>query len=235
MPPAPSHLPVFLAQTSPLSPVGPATSSPDEPFLFASVQFNLAQYGRQLALAAASAALRDGGVVVFPEYGLQGIIPDHSVRHARPDLVAPACRAAPPFVRLTPPSLPPCSLLPRRARRCLQAYALPAPYLVKALQALCKHHQLAAVTTIVEPHARAAHPALPPSSPFAFAADGSGALEPATAAQRHEWAAYEQAMGEVGFECVNAAYYVSAEGEMVGRYEKANLWHPERCVRAHAA
>lgn len=70
-----AELPVFVAQTSPLNP--PAGPDPaNEPFVFPSAAFNLGQVARQLARAREAGA----GVCVLPEYGLQGIIPDHSVR-----------------------------------------------------------------------------------------------------------------------------------------------------------
>lgn len=85
--PAPAiSVPLYLAQTSPLSPFSPASGpgADDQAFLFPSLQWNLAQYARQFELASQTEDLAQGGVVVFPEYGLNGIIPDHSVRCAFP-------------------------------------------------------------------------------------------------------------------------------------------------------
>jgi len=88
------------------------------------------------------------------------------------------------------------------------------------------------VTTLVEPHqSEGARPPARslPASPFVFAADGL-TLEPVESSLRAEWAAYAEEAVDAGFESVNSAYYISAEGDIVGRYEKANLWHPERSV-----
>lgn len=70
-----------------------------------------------------------------------------------------------------------------------------------------------------------------PASPFVFAADGP-TLEPVAPDLRAEWATYAQERIDAGFESVNSAYYISAEGAIVGRYVKANLWHSERFVVA---
>lgn len=62
-------LPIYLAQTSPLSPaVSTDPKAPD----FPSIQHNLKELKRHLALA--SKDLGRDGVVVFPEYALQGIL-----------------------------------------------------------------------------------------------------------------------------------------------------------------
>lgn len=61
--------PIYLAQTSPLSPaVSTDPKAPD----FPSIQHNLKELKRHLALA--SKDLGRDGVVVFPEYALQGIL-----------------------------------------------------------------------------------------------------------------------------------------------------------------
>lgn len=215
-------MPLYLAQTSPLSPFSPASGpgADDQTFLFPSLQWNLARYAQQFELASQTEDLAQGGVVVFPEYGLNGIIPDHSVRLPFPVLAVYSSSQA--RLGLTTDH----SFL---ANRSTQAYALPSPYLLGALQALCAHFKLAAVTTIVEPFVKPSHPPLLPPNPFVFSEPFDGTLVPSSSTDlRQAWAEYEDEMEKVGYESVNVAYYVSAEGEVVGRYEKANLWHPER-------
>jgi hypothetical protein len=78
---SPPHLPIYLAQISPLSPV-PNQQPSDSPLLFPTIQLNLASI--RVHLTEAAAKLPDGGVVVFPEYGAQGILQGFPVREASP-------------------------------------------------------------------------------------------------------------------------------------------------------
>lgn len=69
----PTHLPVYLAQTSPLSPVRNAPPPAEGHLVFPTIQHNLRQLRQHLVRAKADLPA-SGGVACFPEYGLQGII-----------------------------------------------------------------------------------------------------------------------------------------------------------------
>lgn len=109
-------LPVYLAQTSPLSP-----SVSTDTTLFPSVQHNLTKLKEQLA--AASKDLGRDGVVVFPEYALQGILRGSEVSQSSPkrreEMVSSSLTSPPSDLlhRRTSPSARhqvPCSPLPPR-------------------------------------------------------------------------------------------------------------------------
>ncbi|CED84210.1 Carbon-nitrogen hydrolase [Phaffia rhodozyma] len=188
-----STLPIYLAQTSPLSPQ-PSLEESNE-YIFPSIQHNV--HIVRTHLWEAEKSLQGHGVVVFPEYALQGIIDG------------------------------------------FKSYALPAYWLIRLIQDLSTLTSLHIVLTIVEPclndltSSQSLH-SIPPS-PFDFGSDPSLSNSSRrlkgprmlSEKEKTEWKNYESQMDHKGYEMINVAYFVRPEGGWE-RYEKRNLWHPER-------
>jgi predicted amidohydrolase len=102
------------------------------------------------------------------------------------------------------------------------------------LGALARQHRIAIVGSVLTGivPAELQLPAVPSVSPFEHLLTGPVAGSGVTRAQK-DWAAWVsdyKAVIATDFRPVvkNTAFFIDETGELTGRYDKRNLWHPER-------
>lgn len=111
-----------------------------------------------------------------------------------------------------------------------QSYGTFAQHLLLILQSLARHYHLSIVLTLVEPSPKLSSIELDQLvNPFPSSNDVDEEPPTLTKEQKEAWRIARIRWKKDSGKLANVAVYIDGEtGEVLGRYEKRNLWHTER-------